>query len=139
MNYLNKVKIKELLPFFLGFFLSFCLINYKFFILDLLLDNNYESLDYIRPAKIFYDTNSFSLLLESLYARLPAYPLLISSLFNFFGEESFISILFFQSVLHNYYHFEFVMQDLILYQPSAMKTGYLYKQILFPFHNYRSF
>ena len=100
MNYLNKVKIKKFLPFFLGFFLSFCLINYKVFILDLLLDNNYESLDYIRPAKIFYDTNSFSLLLESLYGRLPAYPLLISSLFNFFGEESFISILFFQSVLY---------------------------------------
>ena len=100
MNYLNKAKIKKFLPFFLGFFISFCLINYKVFILDLLLDNNYESLDYIRPAKIFYDTNSFSLLLESLYARLPAYPLLISSLFNFFGEENFISILFFQSVLY---------------------------------------
>ena len=51
MNYLNKVKIKRYLPFFLGFFLSFCLINYKVFILDLILDKNYEILDYIRPAK----------------------------------------------------------------------------------------
>ena len=100
MNYLDKVKIKRYLPFFLGFFLSFCLINYKIFFLDLVLDKDYESLDYIRPAKIFYETNSFSLFLESLWTRLPTYPLLISYLFNFFGYENFISILFFQSFLY---------------------------------------
>jgi len=100
MNYLNKVKIKRYLPFFLGFFLSFCLINYKIFVLDLLLNTNYESWDYIRPAKIFYETNSFSSLFESLDARLPTYPILISYLFNFFGYENFISILFFQSFLY---------------------------------------
>ena len=100
MNYLNKVKIKRYIPFFLGFFLSFCLINYKIFFLDLILDKNYESWDYIRPAKIFYETNSLSSLFESLRARLPTYPILISYLFNFFGYENFISILFFQSFLY---------------------------------------
>ena len=59
MNYLDKVKIKRYLPFLLGFFISFCLINYKVFILDLLLDENFGSSDFIRPAKIFYETNSF--------------------------------------------------------------------------------
>ena len=54
MNYLNKVKIKIYIPFFLGFFLSFCVINYKIFFLDLVLDKNYESWYYIRQAKIFY-------------------------------------------------------------------------------------
>jgi len=100
MNYLNKVKIKIYIPFFLGFFLSFCVINYKIFFLDLALDKNYESWDYIRPAKIFYETNSLSSLFESLRARLPTYPILISYLFNIFGYENFISILFFQSFLY---------------------------------------
>ena len=100
MNYLNKVKIKIYIPFFLGFFLSFCVINYKIFFLDLVLDKNYESWDYIRPAKIFYETNSLSSLFESLRARLPSYPILISYLFNVFGYENFISILFFQSFLY---------------------------------------
>ena len=35
MNYLDKVKIKRYLPFFLGFFISFSLISYNVFILDL--------------------------------------------------------------------------------------------------------
>ena len=100
MKYLNKFKNNNFLPFFLGFFVSFFFINYKILFLNLVLDTNFESLDYIRPAKIFLDTNSLSLFFESLTARGPSYPLLISFLFKLFGENAFISILFFQSILY---------------------------------------
>jgi len=100
VEYLNKTKIKTFLPFFLGFFLSFSLIAYKFFFFNLTLDPSFESLDYIRPAKVFFETQSFELFLESLRARGPTYPLLISFLFKIFGENTFISILFFQSILN---------------------------------------
>ena len=100
MKYLNKFKNNNFLPFFLGFFVSFFFINYKILFLNLVLDTNFESLDYIRPAKIFLDTNSLSLFVESLRARSPSYPLLISFLFKLFGENAFISILFFQSILY---------------------------------------
>ena len=59
MKYLNKINIKRILPFFISFFICFCFIYYKIYILDLILDKNFESKDYIRPAKVLLESNSF--------------------------------------------------------------------------------
>ena len=107
MNYLNNVNFKKLLPFFISFFISFCFIYYKVFVLGLILNEGsaynpsgtFESADYVVPAKTLLENNSISAFFSELDTRMPMYPLMISFFMKLFGYK-FIYILFFQSFLY---------------------------------------
>ena len=81
------INIDEIMKkkFFFIFLISFFLSSLLTFYINLnfnLLDENYGSLDYIRPALILNNTSSINDFFYSLSSRMPAYPLLISFLFN---------------------------------------------------------
>ena len=97
---LEKIKKKK---FFFVFLISFTLSSLLTLYLNInfnILDKNYESLDYIRPALTLNNEASFIEFFNSLSARLPTYPLLISFLFKIFGENNYLSILLFQCFIH---------------------------------------
>ena len=99
------INIDEIMKkkFFFIFLISFFLSSLLTFYINLnfnLLDENYGSLDYIRPALILNNTSSINDFFYSLSSRMPAYPLLISFLFKIFGNNNYLSILLFQCFLH---------------------------------------
>ena len=97
---LEKIKKKK---FFFVFLIRFTLSSLLTLYLNInfnILDKNYESLDYIRPALTLNNEASFIEFFNSLSARLPTYPLLISFLFKIFGENNYLSILLFQCFIH---------------------------------------
>ena len=97
---LNKIKKNEFfLIFIIGTLLAFAVILYKFFFLEILVNKNYESGDYIRPAISLLNGHSFTNFLENLNQRLPLYPLLISLIFKIFGQENFLAVLITNSLI----------------------------------------
>ena len=85
--------------FIIGFAIALITIIYKHFALGL-LDVNFETFKYLKPALVLNETNSFIYFRASLLDRLPIYPIILSLILKFFGATNYFAILFFHSILN---------------------------------------
>ena len=83
--------------FIIGFLIAFITIVYKYFNFGI-LDLNFESFRFLKPALILNETNSF--IHFRAFDRLPIYPFTIFLILKFFGATNYFAIVFFQSILN---------------------------------------
>ena len=83
--------------FIIGFLIAFITIVYKYFNFGI-LDLNFESFRFLKPALILNETNS--LIHFRAFDRLPIYPFTIFLILKFFGATNYFAIVFFQSILN---------------------------------------